>query len=122
MIGSQGLALAGLLAAALSAATAQEVRSADGVVLRGLDRLSGERTDLTIAKGETARLGRLAITLSDCRYPADNPAGDAFAFLTIDDAQSGAPLFSGWMIASSPALNALEHMRYDVWVMRCSSA
>ena len=31
------------------------------------------------------------------------------------------PVFSGWMIASSPALNALDHARYDVWVMRCKT-
>lgn len=30
-----------------------------------------------------------------------------------------APLFSGWMFASSPALNALEHPVYDVWVIDC---
>jgi len=29
------------------------------------------------------------------------------------------PVFKGWMIASSPALNALDHPRYDVWVLRC---
>ncbi|MFT5180431.1 MAG: hypothetical protein ACI8S3_000304, partial [Alphaproteobacteria bacterium] len=29
------------------------------------------------------------------------------------------PLFSGWMFASSPALSALEHAVYDVWVVDC---
>jgi hypothetical protein len=28
-------------------------------------------------------------------------------------------LFSGWMFASSPALSALEHPVYDVWVIDC---
>ena len=32
---------------------------------------------------------------------------------------NGTPLFSGWMFASSPALNALEHPVYDVWVIDC---
>ena len=34
-------------------------------------------------------------------------------------AQTVPPLFSGWMFASSPALNALEHPVYDVWVIDC---
>ena len=32
---------------------------------------------------------------------------------------SETPLFSGWMLASSPALSALDHPRYDVWVLSC---
>ncbi|MGB0800115.1 MAG: DUF2155 domain-containing protein, partial [Planktomarina sp.] len=28
----------------------------------------------------------------------------------------------GWMVASSPALNALEHPRYDIWVLRCKTS
>ncbi|MGB0439332.1 MAG: DUF2155 domain-containing protein [Paracoccaceae bacterium] len=32
------------------------------------------------------------------------------------------PVFEGWIIASSPALNAMDHARYDVWVLRCNTA
>ena len=35
--------------------------------------------------------------------------------------QDGERLFDGWMIASSPALNALDHPRYDVWVIGCDT-
>ena len=31
-------------------------------------------------------------------------------------------LFSGWMFASSPAVSALEHPVYDVWVTDCKTA
>ena len=31
-------------------------------------------------------------------------------------------IFKGWMFASSPALSALDHPRYDVWVLSCSSS
>ena len=33
-----------------------------------------------------------------------------------------APLFTGWMFASSPALSAVEHPVYDVWVIDCKKA
>jgi len=48
-----------------------------------------------------------------------NPDGDAYAFLTIRETGRDREIFSGWMLASSPALNPLEHARYDIWVLRC---
>lgn len=42
--------------------------------------------------------------------------------LTILDAASTTPDFDGWMTASSPALSALDHPRYDVWPLRCDVA
>lgn len=101
-----------------TAAQAQAVADASGAILRGLDKVSGGTVDLTLRTGETATFGSLAITLAECRYPADNPAADAYANLDILD-QGGNLLFGGWMVASSPALSALDHPRYDVWVLRC---
>ena len=50
-----------------------------------------------------------------------NEFGEAYAYLTIvEEANTAAPVFQGWMIASSPALNAMDHARFDVWVLRCS--
>lgn len=110
----------GLLIGALAAlpAAAQEVTSAPGAVLRGLDKVAGTTADLTVRNGESATFGTLAITVADCRYPVDNPAADAFANLDIMDSD-GAALFGGWMVASSPALLAMDHPRYDVWVLSC---
>ena len=96
--------------------------NAEGAILRGLDRVSGMTSDLEMVTGDTAAFGRLQITLGECRFPEDNPAGDAFAYLVIRHSADAAPVFEGWMIASSPALNAMDHPRYDVWVLRCSTS
>jgi hypothetical protein len=116
--------LTGLLMVALGMSSpiwAQEgAVSAPGAVLRGLDKVNGHTLDAEIPTGGSAELFGLLVTLSDCRYPADNPTGDAYAFLTIRDPDSGAVQFEGWMIATSPALSALDHSRYDIWVLRCS--
>ncbi len=93
---------------------------AQGVVIRGLDKVTGQTTDLTLAEGETARLGRIEVTAGECRYPADDPASNAYAWLSIRDDLLDTPAFEGWMIAAAPALNALDHARYDVWVIRCN--
>ena len=90
-----------------------------GVKLRALDKISGELVDFELTPGQTKQLGRIQVTLSECRYPVDNPTGDAAAFLAIRNAGSEEAAFTGWMLASSPALNALDHPRYDVWVLNC---
>mgnify|MGYP001319910000 CR=1 FL=1 len=105
----------------LASINAQEKTNiADGALLRGLDKVSGEVIDFGIKSGDTYILWKLAVKLSECRYPVNNPVGDAFAHLTISQKKSESDLFRGWMIASSPALNPLEHARYDVWVLRCA--
>lgn len=108
-----------LLAVLAGPALAQDVAEASGARLRLLDKLTGAVTDLTLAAGESATVARLTVRVDECRYPADNATADAFAHLTIRDQAADARVFSGWMVASSPALSALDHPRYDVWVLRC---
>lgn len=111
--------LAVVLALVAAPLAAQEVTSAAGGELRVLDKTTGQVTDLSLATGETQKVGPLSVTLGDCRYPTDNPNGNAYAEITIYYRDSADPVFQGWMIASAPALNAMEHPRYDVWVLRC---
>lgn len=118
------------LLAGMQAVAAQSVQIAndqrtvqvDVLHLRALDILNGATTTLTMRVGETVRFGRLEITADTCRVPEDNPKGDAYAFLRIRDTREDRPRFSGWMFASSPALSALDHPRYDVWVVSCSNS
>ena len=98
----------------------EKTNIADGALLRGLDKVSGEVIDFGLKSGDIYLLWKLNIKLSECRYPISNPVGDAFAHLTISQDKSETDLFRGWMVASSPALNSLEHARYDVWVLRCA--
>lgn len=114
------LILAALLAAPIPA-VAQEVARGNGALLRGLDKISGQTTDLMVGIGEAISFGRLEVRLGECRYPAGDPSSDAYAQLTITDRSQNTTIFSGWMIASSPALSALDDARYDVWVISCQS-
>ena len=102
----------------------QEVKTdvADGAILRGLDKVSGNVKDISLYSGDTAVFGSLLVLLKDCRYPINNPAGDAFVRLVINEHPEEKNIFDGWMIASSPALNPLDHVRYDVWALRCAMA
>ena len=112
-----------VLALVVTGAVAQvETSTAPGAVLRALDKFSGDVVDITLPAGATAEFGPLRITLTECRYPVGNPSGDAFAGMQILEDGRDLPVFAGWMVASSPALNAVEHPRYDVWVMRCTTS
>ena len=115
---------AACLALILSTASAgaQQVSEAPGVQLRGIDKINGEIFNITLPAGGEVQLERINIRLNSCRYPVGNPAGDAFASLEVTEISSQQVIFSGWMIASSPALSAMEHPRYDVWVMRCTTS
>ncbi|CUH81380.1 hypothetical protein TRM7557_03389 [Tritonibacter multivorans] len=90
--------------------------------LRALDKVNGHTQTSELPVGGSAQMFGVLVTLHECRYPADNPTGDAYGFVTIRNPQSGAVKFQGWMVASSPALNALDDRRYDVWLLRCKSA
>ncbi len=94
-----------------------------GAILRGLDKVTGDVADVELQNGFSVTFGQLRIDLAECRYPDDNATGEAYAFLTIYDGPDAVdPLFQGWMIASSPALSAMDHARYDIWVLRCTTS
>lgn len=119
MIRCPALTLALLLGAAAAGAAAEAVRAGRGAVVRALDKVSGEVQDIELFPHTAQTLWRLTLTLGECRYPAGDPSSNAFAYLTIRDRLMAAPAFEGWMIADSPALNAMDHARYDVWLIRC---
>lgn len=107
--------------AAVAAARGPETARGTGAALRGLDKVTGQTQDFNLAAGQAVDFGRLELRLAECRYPAENPSSDAFAELTITDRRAGSMVFSGWMVASSPALSAMDDSRYDIWVISCSN-
>ena len=117
----RGLLACALMCFAQMACAQEETALADGALLRGLDKVNGAVHDVALRAGKSIEIGNLRVALGECRYPVANPVGDAFAHLTIQNVDTNDTVFNGWMIASSPALNPLEHARYDVWVTRCKT-
>ena len=94
------------------------------VVLRGLDKVTGRAIDINAPSGMPVKFGTLIITARYCYMVPPEEPPETTAFLQIDETKRGEPtkrLFSGWMFASTPALNALEHPVYDVWVITCKT-
>ncbi len=91
-------------------------------ILRALDKVTARTLDLVIPIGETVRYGTLEITSRQCLKKPPEETPETSTFLEIRELKSDEGpkmVFSGWMFASSPALNALEHPVYDVWVIDC---
>jgi hypothetical protein len=91
-------------------------------ILRGLDKVTGRATDVAAPVDVPVSFGTLSITVRYCyTVPPEEPPETA-AFLQIDDTKGERKrMFSGWMFASTPALNGLEHAVYDVWVITCKT-
>ena len=114
--------VAGIAALAAAWLIAAPTAAQDIAVLQGLDKVTARISTLDAPINESIRFGTLAIIVRHCRKTPPEEPPETTAFLEIDDIRRGqAPirLFSGWMFASSPALSALEHPVYDVWVIGC---
>jgi len=111
-----------LLAGGGQSLRAEDVHNACCGRFRTLDTISGRVTDLEVRAGETWQLGPLTILLRECRYQVGQPAGESFASLLVTENGREEPVFEGWMLSAHPALSAMDHHRYDVWLIRCTTS
>ena len=94
-------------------------------LLQGLDKITARISTFEAPIGEPVRFGTFEIVTRACNKKPPEETPESAAFLEIVDVRPDAdavPLFSGWMFASSPALSAVEHPVYDVWVIDCKKA
>lgn len=91
-------------------------------VMQGLDKVTARISTFRLELDEPYRFGALRLVLRACwkTPPEEPPESAAFLEITeIDPDTEDRRIFNGWMFASSPAVNPLEHGVYDVWVMEC---
>lgn len=111
-----------LAAAVLLVAAPAVAEPYPAAVLQALDKVTARVSTLEAPVGQTVKFGALEIVvrLCDKRPPEETP--ESTAFLDIREVRPGlepTDVFRGWMFASSPALSAMEHPVYDVWVLDC---
>ena len=98
-------------------AAAQQV-----AVLQGLDKITARISTIAAPIDSVVTFGSLQIQARAChKRPPEEPPESAAFLEIVDNRPDSEPvrIFSGWMFASSPALSALEHPVYDVWVLDC---
>lgn len=115
---SLGMCLASFVSSSVALAIPGEF-----VVLRAMDKITARVSTITVPVGSTVNFGSLEITAKACDKHPPEETPEASAFLNIVEAKQGEEpqsRFMGWMFASSPALSALEHPVYDLWVLDCT--
>jgi hypothetical protein len=112
------IVLAALLASA--AARAESIRN-PLAVFAGLDKVTGKIKSFQIPIDKEGRFGNLLIRPRVCfsRPVTEEPKTTSFVEVVELQQSSSKRIFSGWMLAESPGLNAVEHPVYDVWLTGC---
>ncbi|MCC0023557.1 MAG: DUF2155 domain-containing protein [Hyphomicrobiaceae bacterium] len=119
------LALSAVLLWALAGAAFAETVANPVAQLNGLDKITGRLTTFDVYMGETVQFGSLQITPRACYTRPATETQRTSVFLEIDQVSLKGTIsrvFTGWMFADSPALNALDHPVYDVWLLNCKQS
>ena len=88
----------------------------------GLDKITGRITNFDVYINETVQFGALQITPRVCytRPPTETQRTSVFIEVDQVSLKGGTErIFTGWMFADSPALNAIDHPVYDIWLVDC---
>jgi len=115
-----GMALAGIAAPA----QAEKVKNAVAV-FSGLDKITGRTTSFDVYIDETVQFGALQVTPKVCFTRDDTEAQKISGFVEVDEITLDRKIrriFTGWMFAASPGLNAVDHPVYDVWLTGCKQS
>jgi hypothetical protein len=104
----------------------------DVAVLQTIDKITAESVRFEAAVGRPVRYKSLVFTVKACERSApDEAIDDSVAYLTVDSQPRPIPgkptpparqAFKGWMYASSPGLDPMEHPVYDAWLITCRAA
>ena len=91
----------------------------------GLDKITGRITKFDVYIDETVQFGALQITPRACYTRPPTETQRTSVFVEVDQVSLRGTverIFTGWMFADSPALNAIDHAVYDIWLMDCKQS
>lgn len=94
-------------------------------VFSGLDKITGRTTSFDVYVDETVQFGALQVTPRVCYSHDEKEAQKIDGFVEVDEITLDRKIrriFTGWMFAASPGLNAVDHPIYDVWLTGCKQS
>lgn len=94
-------------------------------VFSGIDKITGRITTFDVYVDETVQFGALQVTPRVCYTRDETEAPKTTTFVEVDEITLDRKIrriFSGWMFADSPGLNAVDHAVYDVWLDGCKQS
>lgn len=112
------LLVLGLVSPALAAPIENPVST-----FSGLDKVTGRIISFDVYVNETVQFGALRVTPRTCLTQPPTEEPNTMVFAEVDEITLDSKIrriFTGWMFAASPGLNAVDHPVYDVWLKECS--
>jgi hypothetical protein len=91
-------------------------------IFSGLDKITGRIFPFEVSMNETVQFGALQVTPRACYTRPPTESQNTTGFIEVDEITLDGKtrrIFNGWMFATSPGLNAVEHAIYDVWLVDC---
>jgi hypothetical protein len=107
--------------AGLSPAAAERINN-PVAEFTGVDKITGRIITFDVYIDETVQFGALQVTPRVCYSRPDTEEPKTDSFVEVDEITLDRKIrriFTGWMFAESPGLNAVEHAVYDVWLKAC---
>ncbi len=92
-------------------------------VFSGIDKITGRIITFDVYIDETVQFGALQVTPRVCYSRDETQPPKTTTFVEVDEITLDRKIrriFTGWMFADSPGLNAVDHAVYDVWLKDCS--
>ncbi|MDO6963055.1 DUF2155 domain-containing protein [Rhizobium alvei] len=117
-------ALAATIVMPVGLAQAEKIKN-PVAVFAGLDKITGRTTTFDVYIDETVQFGALQVTPRVCYSRDETEAQKISSFVEVDEITLDRKIrriFTGWMFAASPGLNAVDHPVYDVWLTGCKQS
>lgn len=102
-------------------ANAAEI-STNTAQMQAMDKITGRVSVINVPVNSEVKFGSFSIVVRDCKTRSPEETPENFAFVDVVDTNTNSDkvnIFKGWMLSSTPALNAIEHPVYDVWLLKC---
>jgi hypothetical protein len=118
------IAFAATAAAVLSPGAALAQRFENQVaIFAALDKVTARISRLEVELNKTTTFGSLKVTPRACYSRAADEPPKTTTFVEVEETMLDGQqkrIFTGWMFAESPGLNAVEHPIFDVWLTGCA--
>ena len=114
------------LSAVLSLAIMQNAMASEietnSAKMQAMDKITGRVNEITVPVKSKISFGDFSLVLRACKKRPAEETPENFAFVDVADKSFGEEeynIFRGWIISSTPGINAIEHPIYDVWLLEC---
>lgn len=91
-------------------------------IMQAMDKITGRVNKISVPVNSKVSFGDFSVVLRSCKKTPAEETPENFAFVDVADKSFGKDeynIFRGWLISSTPGINAIEHPIYDVWLLEC---